>query len=125
MRTVYKDCVLYKEGDRADFVYIIKEGEFVITKRFIQKTKQTENIQEILDNPQRACKSNNKLFNKNIIKKIDKHTIAFAANGNLLGEDDVCNIDQDNEFAIYTSSAKCVSKEALLMVIQRDDFMKL
>jgi len=35
VRTVYKDCVLYKEGDKADSVYIIKEGQFVITKRLI------------------------------------------------------------------------------------------
>ena len=83
----------------------------MITKSLIQKTKHTENIQEILDNPQRACKSNNKFFSKNIVKKIDRHLLGYASNGNLLGENDVCIGDQENqeEEAIYTSSAKCVS----------------
>lgn len=49
-----KDHFLYKEGDTADKVYIIQSGEFVITKKQIQKNKQTENLSEILDNPQRA-----------------------------------------------------------------------
>ena len=46
-----KDHFLYKEGDTVDKIYIIKSGEFVITKKLISKNKQAENISEILDNP--------------------------------------------------------------------------
>ena len=41
---VNKDCYLYKEGDPAERVYIVKEGEFVVTKKQIKKNKQEENI---------------------------------------------------------------------------------
>lgn len=30
---VNKDCYLYKEGDPADRVYIVRDGEFVVTKK--------------------------------------------------------------------------------------------
>lgn len=36
---VNKDCFLYKEGDAAERVYIVKEGEFVVTKKQIKKNK--------------------------------------------------------------------------------------
>jgi len=84
-----KDSFLYREGDVAEKVFIIKEGEFIVTKKLIVKNKQTENIQEILDNPQRACKLQNKFFSKNSVKQIDKHTLAYVGPGNLIGEDDV------------------------------------
>jgi hypothetical protein len=32
---VTKDCVIYKEGDLADKVFIVKEGEFVVSKKII------------------------------------------------------------------------------------------
>lgn len=32
---VTKDCIIYKEGDPADKVYIVKEGEFVVSKKII------------------------------------------------------------------------------------------
>ena len=32
---VTKDCVIYKEGDSADKVFIVKEGEFVVSKKII------------------------------------------------------------------------------------------
>jgi CRP-like cAMP-binding protein len=50
-----KDHYLFKEGEIADKVFIIKNGEFIITKKQISKNKQTENVTEILENPQRAC----------------------------------------------------------------------
>lgn len=71
-----KDSYLFKEGEPADRVFIVKEGEFIVTKRLISKNKQRENIQDILDNPQRACKLQNKFFNRNSVKQIDKHTLA-------------------------------------------------
>ncbi len=34
LQDVYKDDVLYKEGDAAEFVYLIREGQFSITQSF-------------------------------------------------------------------------------------------
>ena len=134
-----RDCVLFREGDIAEKVYIVKEGKFIVTKRIIHKSKQTENLQDILDDPQRACKLNNKFFSKNTVKKIDKHTIAEVGPYNLLGEEDVMervNAPGDkkphgkvgevtNPNQVYKSSVKCISEKATLMVIKKADFLKL
>ena len=39
-----RDFIVFKEGDAADRVYIIKEGEFMVTKRLIHKFKEEDNI---------------------------------------------------------------------------------
>ena len=41
---VTKDCYLYREGEIADRVFIVKEGEFVVSKKLISSNKQSENI---------------------------------------------------------------------------------
>jgi hypothetical protein len=48
---VTRDCYLYREGTPADKVFIVKEGEFIVTKKLFSSNKQSENIQDILDNP--------------------------------------------------------------------------
>ena len=41
-----------KEGDPADKIFIIKDGEFQVTKKLVHKKKEPEsNIQDILDDP--------------------------------------------------------------------------
>jgi len=46
-----KDYFLYREGDPADRVFIVKEGEFVVSKKLITDTSESNNIQDILENP--------------------------------------------------------------------------
>lgn len=58
MKTI-KGCLLYKEGDSADFVYIVKGGEFQVTKRIIHTGPREERIEEILENPIKANKNKN------------------------------------------------------------------
>jgi CRP-like cAMP-binding protein len=41
---ITKEGYLYKEGDVADKVFIVKEGEFEVTKKLVSNSKQTENI---------------------------------------------------------------------------------
>jgi CRP-like cAMP-binding protein len=48
---VTKGNFLFREGDIADRVFIVKEGEFIKTKKLISSGKQSENIQDILENP--------------------------------------------------------------------------
>lgn len=122
---VNKDHVLFKEGDVADKVYIIKSGEFVVTKKLPQAKKKTENIQEILEDPQRACKLNNKFFNKNTVNKIDKFTIAYVGESNIIGIEDVRHPEDAEQFGTYKSQVKCISKEASLMYLHKKDFMAL
>ena len=35
-KTIPRDGILYKEGDPADFVYIVQNGEFEIFKRLVK-----------------------------------------------------------------------------------------
>lgn len=67
---------------------------------------------------------NNKFFNKNTVKIIEKHTIAYLGPGNLVGED-VIQDEAHNPLGVYHSNVKCISKEASLLYIMKEDFMKL
>ena len=63
---VYKGQYITKEGDEANRIYIIKDGEFQVTKKRIHKNNDHDGqIQEILDDPQKASRMNNKFFKKN------------------------------------------------------------
>ena len=37
---VTRDKVIYKEGDPADRIFIIKDGEFIVSKKLIHKEKE-------------------------------------------------------------------------------------
>lgn len=77
-KTCIKDSYLYKEGQPADCVYIVKSGEFQATKRLIHMGVKEENIQEIRENPMKANKTQNKLFNRNTTRKVE--TINVSSN---------------------------------------------
>jgi len=42
-----KDCVLYKEGMDANRVFIVKEGEFEVTKDWIVQSDKEEDVRTI------------------------------------------------------------------------------
>ena len=52
-KTLYmtKDAFLYRQGDLADKVFIVRKGKFVVTQNLTCKNRQSENIQEILKDP--------------------------------------------------------------------------
>lgn len=54
-----KDQVIYKEGDVADYVYLVKEGQFEVSRTMLTKQNLNENTKEILKNPLRSLKVNN------------------------------------------------------------------
>lgn len=57
---VTKGANIIEEGKPAEKVFIIKDGEFQVTKKLWHKSKETDcNIQDILEDPQRATKMNN------------------------------------------------------------------
>ena len=65
---VTKDFVLYREGDVADRVYIIKDGEYIVTKKIVSQNQKSEDIKEIKNAPRKANMASNKFFNKNSVK---------------------------------------------------------
>jgi hypothetical protein len=76
-KSCIRDSILYKEGDVAEFVYIIKSGEFEATKRILHTGPKAENIEEILENPLKANKHKNNLFSKNTFRKIEKINVSY------------------------------------------------
>ena len=123
---VCRNQFIIKEGDPADKIYIIKEGEFQVTKKLLQREKEEDlNIQDILDNPQKATKLNNKFFKKNITKKIDSYFLQTLFRGKIIGEMDVMAPLEINPTGIYTTTIKCTSQKGSLMYINRSEFQKL
>lgn len=110
---------LYSEGDPADFVYIIKTGEFQVTKRIIRVNQKEENINDILDNPLKANKLATKFFNRNMIRTVQLINLFIVGSGNCLGDDDVILYEQ------YQTSARCISEHADVVFIKKDDFIRL
>jgi CRP-like cAMP-binding protein len=120
-----RDAIVFKEGDPASRVYIIKEGEFMITKKLIHKFKEEDNIEDILEDPQRACKLNNKFFKKNAYKQIENHFLSYLYHGKMLGEVDLMTSAAENPKCVYTTTVKCTSQKGSLIYINKDDFLKL
>lgn len=90
----------------------------------LDKQRQ-ENVREIKEDPRRACKLSNKLFNKNNIQNVEKHVIAYIGEKNMIGVDDVRHPEEVEEFGKYSTTVKCISKEAHLMFLYKKDFMVL
>jgi CRP-like cAMP-binding protein len=76
-----------------------------------------------LENPQKACKLQNKFFSKNSVKKIEKHTLAYVGPGNMVGEEDIIAYPLNTNS--YSTTVKCISQDANLVYMLRDDFNKL
>jgi len=49
-----KDSVIIREGDDSNKVFIIQEGEFIVSKKIISKNQETEDVNEIKKNPDKA-----------------------------------------------------------------------
>ena len=71
MKTCIRDAVLYKEGDPADYVFIIKSGEFQATKKILHIGPKQNSIQDILENPIKVNKLSSALFTKNTTKEVE------------------------------------------------------
>jgi hypothetical protein len=76
-KSCIRDSLLYKEGDNADFVYIVKKGEFEATKKILHTGPKGENIEEILENPLKANKHMNNLFSKNTLRQVERINVRY------------------------------------------------
>ena len=108
-----KDHVVFKEGDVADKVYIILEGEFLCSK--LALIKAAEN----------TCEGpNQELLIKNRVK-YDNHFVASYYIGKMLGELDILSEHNGKGSGRYTSTVKCNSTKGKLIFIRKVDFLKL
>lgn len=60
-----KDCLLIKEGELAKKVFIVIEGDFIITKKIYSKNVQTEDVNKIKEDPIKAQRVQSKFNRKN------------------------------------------------------------
>eukprot|EP00347_Sterkiella_histriomuscorum_P009785 403339902 len=142
-----KDCILYKEGDPADMVYIIQSGEFQVFRKIKSKQKTEEDVKEIRDNPNKARKSQNKFFKNGKQSNEQIFPLYFAGHQNLLGDEDIvqpyllaqftknsqdllqkrkqeASLNQCSDI-FYSTTAKCVSQTAQVLCMKQEDFLKL
>lgn len=47
-KTSLRDAILYKEGEQAEYVYIVKNGEFEVTKKVVHTNAREDKIEDIL-----------------------------------------------------------------------------
>ena len=55
-KSCVRDAILFREGEEANYVYIVKSGEFQVTKRIVHCNPREDKIEDILDNPLKANK---------------------------------------------------------------------
>jgi CRP-like cAMP-binding protein len=77
-KSCIRDSYLYKEGDIADYVYIVKSGEFQATKRIIHTKAKEERIEDILENPLKANKNKNNLFARNTMRSVERINVSIT-----------------------------------------------
>jgi hypothetical protein len=49
-----KDSIIIREGDASNKVFIIQEGEFIVSKKIFSKNVETEDVDKIKKNPDKA-----------------------------------------------------------------------
>ena len=90
-----RDAIVYKEGDPADYVFIVKNGEFQATKRIIHSELKQEKIEDIMQNPLKANRHKNNLFTKNVHREVEKINVII----DLIFQQNFCSClywDQDS-----------------------------
>ena len=122
-----KNKVVYREQDPAQYIYIVKDGLFSLTKKLdkdkgmLGKTpteKEDEMIQEILQDP---------LASKNIQQfqatkkraRFEELGLAQVGKGNMLGIEDV---EEDKE-TTYSQTATCFSENGVLLKIDKEELL--
>ncbi|KAL4482469.1 hypothetical protein ABPG72_001445 [Tetrahymena utriculariae] len=95
--------VIYREGEESDKLYIIREGEFKISKKF------EYNLDEV---------KVNKLNNNEKMKKVKVLDIGLIGKFQSLGEEEFFEGIQREV------TVTCVSKDAVIMAINKKDLLK-
>lgn len=105
-RVFTKNQIVYREGDTAETVYIIRSGEFKFSKKLVILKSQSAKLigRQILADKRRR-------------NEVSKAHIVILGNGEIFGEDEVIkNCSRD-------MTCMCMSYEACVLVIMKEDFL--
>ena len=100
--------MVFKEGSLADYVYIIKKGELIMSKEIVV----TQPLKVVIGNYGRPLPT----LKKN--KSIHEGMISIAESGELIGDDDVLNSE------CYTKTCKVYSTASELLQISSIEFKR-
>lgn len=98
-----KNCILYKEGTRVDFLYLIKQGDVKLTKKISFKKVDIEATNKYKDQ-----------LNKRFSQKAE---ISLMTQGEFLGVYDI-------EKGYYANTAICSSNLVIALKLSLSDFSK-
>ena len=116
-KVVHRHEFLYKQGDKADYVYIVREGEFSVTLKYdVQGPSFFETKQmEVFENPSDAKRHDNPLNLKNNRKEHKQFFLNMIQNRIIVGLEDIVLQSQFRD----PNSGEAVSN-FLEMLEQRD-----
>ena len=116
-KVVHRHEFLYKQGEKADYVYIVREGEFSVTLKYdVQGPSFFETKQmEVFENPSDAKRHDNPLNLKNNRKEHKQFFLNMIQNRIIVGLEDIVLQSQFRD----PNSGEAVSN-FLEMLEQRD-----
>eukprot|EP00347_Sterkiella_histriomuscorum_P008621 403344394 len=116
-----RNQVLYKEGDSADYVYIVKGGQFEVIKTLHLAEDKSQQTKQIFANPMRANKvgQSQSLNHTRRVQKSQIHLLKLEK-GNIIGDEDL--IDHN---PLYTTTVYCSSLQGLVGQMKKEDFLRL
>eukprot|EP00347_Sterkiella_histriomuscorum_P020337 403338195 len=116
-----RNQVLYQAGQKANFIYIIKSGEFEMTRKLPKDpAKTTDNLMQILG----VQKSKQNIFNQKLSEINDipsTQHFMIVGRGSMIGEEDVITSVQK----IYSCTVVCSSLKGSAYKISKEDFLTL
>jgi CRP-like cAMP-binding protein len=98
-----KDFILFHEGNKVDFLYLVKSGEVKLTKKIVMKKVDFE-----------GCNKYKDQLNKKFTQKAE---ISLMGEGEFLGVYDI-------EKGFYANTAICSSKLVTVLKLSINDFTK-
>ena len=113
--------VVYSEGQKADHIYILMEGNFEMVKKLDHEDKRRAAALQTLVKGEEKVKVTNVLTEKHRHIEdfpIDQH-ISIFEKGSMIGDADVFS------GKVYQSTVKCNSQKGILLKMPRNGFLRL
>ena len=109
--------IVFKEGEDAKFVFIIKSGQLVLNKKVMQLKNKTSDYDLLKRNTYTIQR-----FNKNCNRAIGgkreyEQQLLLISNGRMLGDYECI------KGVPYQTSLICYSPEAQVYIVAKDDFL--
>ena len=111
-------------------IYLVKYGEFEVTKHIRYTIKNEEkdknDCMKYLDHVSKSCDSicsSKKAKFKKPKPQIGTFRIALVGKGQMFGEEDVIK-EYEGEKRVYTTSVKCISPDSYVFCMKYDEFLR-